>query len=179
MLEENSRQNCFASSMLPSLLAYVGIKVEGNKHVLHMERTTACLLSTLSHGSLRNITTARRKNQMHWMHWTRTYRMYIYIYIQYIQCILAMRHFVARVPLSSCYGINRPRSTMIGSNKQRFMMLHDDFLFVPIWIAICEVVAVRYFNLRHTYGPGTFVGSGTCLKKQTSKSCKWNCCSCR
>ena len=55
-----------------------------------------------------------------------------YIYIQYIQCILAMRHFVARVPLSSCYGINRPRSTMIGSNKQRFMMLHDDFLFVPI-----------------------------------------------
>ena len=26
ILEENSRQNCFASSMLPSLLAYVGIK---------------------------------------------------------------------------------------------------------------------------------------------------------
>ena len=25
MFEENSRQNCFASSMLPSLLAYVGI----------------------------------------------------------------------------------------------------------------------------------------------------------
>ena len=56
-------------------------KVEGNKHVLHMDRSTACLLATLSHGSLRNttltsflnpFTTARRKNQMHWMHWTRT-----------------------------------------------------------------------------------------------------------
>ena len=31
-------------------------KVEGNKHVLHMERTTACLLATVSHGSLRNTT---------------------------------------------------------------------------------------------------------------------------
>ena len=68
ILETNSRQNCFASSKLPSLWC----QVEGNKHVLHIHRSTACLLSTLSHGSLRNITTARRKNQMHWMHWTRT-----------------------------------------------------------------------------------------------------------
>ena len=54
----------------------------------------------------------------------------------YIQCILAMRHLVARVPLSSCYGINRTRSTMTGSNKQRIynswccMMISR---FDPIW----------------------------------------------
>ena len=48
-------------------------QVERTKHVLHMDRSTACLLATLSHGSLRNMTTARRKNQMHWMHWTRMY----------------------------------------------------------------------------------------------------------
>ena len=52
-------------------------QVERTKHVLPMDRSTACLLATLSDGSLRNITTARRKNQMHWMHWTRTYRMYM------------------------------------------------------------------------------------------------------
>ena len=34
-------------------------KVEGNKHVSHMERTTACLLATLTHGSLRNITLSK------------------------------------------------------------------------------------------------------------------------
>ena len=56
MFEENSRQNCFTSPMLPSLLAS---KVEGNQHVLHMERSTACLLATLSHRSLQNNTLSK------------------------------------------------------------------------------------------------------------------------
>ena len=34
-------------------------RLEGNKHVLHMDRSTACLLATLSHGSLRNATLSK------------------------------------------------------------------------------------------------------------------------
>ena len=96
------------------------------------------------HHTCRSFLNPFTKNQMHWMHWTRTYRMYMDVYI-YIQCILAMRHLVARVPLSSCYGINRTRSTMTGSNKQ-----HDDFRFwsnLIVWNFV-NSLALRYFNLR-------------------------------
>ena len=141
ILETNSRQNCFASSMLPSLLAS---KVEGNKHVLHMDRSTACLLATLSHGSLRNITHSQVFS-IHSQQRVANIRCIgciglgpkgcTWMYMD-VQRILTMRHLVARVPLSSCYGINRTRSTMAGSNQQPFMMLHDDSCFDPIWIAI-------------------------------------------
>ena len=140
-LETNSRQNCFASSMLPSLLAS---KVEGNKHVLHMDRSTACLLATLSHGSLRNITHSQVFS-IHSQQRVANIRCIgciglgpkgcTWMYMD-VQRILTMRHLVARVPLSSCYGINRTSSTMTGSNQQPFMMLHDDSCFDPIWIAI-------------------------------------------
>ena len=77
-LESSSSLKKFKTKLLASsTLSSLWCQVEGNKHVLRMDRSTACLLATLSHGSLRNITTARRKNQMHWMHWTRTYRMYM------------------------------------------------------------------------------------------------------
>ena len=58
-----SRQNCFASSMLPMLLAYDGItNLKGNKQVLHIHTSTACLLSTIcSDGSLQNTKTPHKK----------------------------------------------------------------------------------------------------------------------
>ena len=61
-----------------------------------------------------------------------------------------MRHLVARLPLSSCYGINRPRSTMTGSNKQRFTMLHDDFRLRSNLIVqnLVNSLAFRHFNLK-------------------------------
>ena len=86
ILEENSRQNCFAS-MLPSLLAYVGIKSWRKQTCLaHGEDYSLPSGHSLpwqppKHHAFRSFlnpfTTARRKNQMHWMHWTRTYRMYM------------------------------------------------------------------------------------------------------
>ena len=60
---KKSRQNCFASSMLPMLLAYDGItNLKGNKQVLHIHTSTACLLSTIcSDGSLQNTKTPHKK----------------------------------------------------------------------------------------------------------------------
>ena len=66
-----------------------------------------------------------------------------------VQCILAMRHFVARVPLSSCYGINRTCSTMTGSNKQRFMMLHDVLALIQSDCSkFCELVGGSILQLK-------------------------------
>ena len=108
-------------------------KLEGNKHVLHMDRSTACLLATLSHGSLRNITLSEVFS-IHSQQRVANIRCIGCIGLGPIGCtwmhmdgqrILAMRHLVSTVPLSSCYGINRTRSTMTGSNKQRvYIYIH-------------------------------------------------------
>ena len=82
-----------------------------------------------------------------------------------VQRILTMRHLVAKVPLSSCYGINRPRSTMIGSNKQHIYIhnilyiknhiyiIHDVALWFPVLIQsdcskFCEFVGASIFQLK-------------------------------